>query len=698
MAATKTTASGGIDLGLGQRDAGLAVGVVGILTILFLPLPAFMLDLGLALSIALAIVILMVALWIRRPLEFSAFPTILLIATLLRLSLNVATTRLILSEGAEGPTAAGHVIAGFAQFVMGGNFVIGIIVFIILVTVNFVVITKGATRIAEVGARFTLDSLPGKQMAVDADLSSGSIDEKEAIRRRRELEEESQFFGAMDGASKFVRGDAIAGLIITAVNIFGGIIIGVTQHDMPFDHAVDSFVKLSVGDGLVTQMPALIVSLAAGLLVSKGGTQGSTEGIIIAQLGNYPRALMVAGGVMSLLALAPGLPLLPFAVLGGVLTFVSAGLLREKAKTEQAAAQAKTTTQQPTAEEQSRQSIRDQLKTTEIEICFGKQISTVLMRPTSDLPQRVAKMRRKFAKQYGFVVPEIRLTEDLSVSPKSYQIKVHGTVVASAELRLGDVLVVVGDGPKPEAPGDETREPAFGMKALWIPDIFTNALKRDGFVPVENTSVLLTHVAEVIRNSLAQLFSYRDLRALLERLDPEYRKLLEEICPSQISYSGLQSVLKMLLAERVSIRNLHLILEAVAEIAPFSRKAEQISEHVRMRLATQICGDLSEGNYLKVVRLGNKWELAFHQALKRDVKGEVVEFDIEPRLIEQFGADLARVVQPLMDAGHQFVLVTAAETRPYVHTVTERLYGTLPVLSHLEISRGVQIQSLGSVS
>jgi flagellar biosynthesis protein FlhA len=697
MAATKTVESG-IDLGLGRRDAGLAIGVIAILMILFLPLPAFLIDIGLAFSIALSIVILMVALWIRRPLEFSAFPTILLIATLLRLSLNVATTRLILSQGAEGPTAAGHVIAGFAQFVMSGNFVIGIIVFIILVTVNFVVITKGATRIAEVGARFTLDSLPGKQMAVDADLSSGAIDEKEAIRRRRELEEESQFFGAMDGASKFVRGDAIAGLIITAVNIFGGIIIGVTQHDLAFDHAVDTFVKLSVGDGLVTQMPALIVALAAGLLVSKGGAQGSTEGIIVSQLGNYPRAVLVTGGVMSLLALAPGLPFLPFAAIGGVLTFISLGLVREKTENARAAATAQNASQLPSAEEQSKQSIREQLKTTEIEICFGKQISTVLMRPTSDLSQRVAKMRRKFAKQYGFVVPEIKLAEDLTVPPKSYQIKVHGTVVATAELRLGDVLVVVGDGPKPEAPGDETREPAFGMKALWIPDIFTNALKRDGFVPVENTSVLLTHVAEVIRNSLAQLFSYRDLRALLERLDPEYRKLLDEICPSQISYSGLQSVLKTLLAERISIRNLHLILEAVAEIAPFSRKAEQISEHVRMRLAAQICGDLSEGNYLKVVRLGNRWELAFHQALKRDQKGEVVEFDIEPRLIEQFGGDLARVVQPLMDAGHQFVLVTAAETRPYVHTVTERLYGTLPVLSHLEISRGVQIQSLGSVS
>ena len=698
MAATKAAESTGIDSIFAQRDAGLAVGVVAILTILFLPLPAFLIDLGLAMSIALSVLILMVALWIRRPLEFSAFPTILLIATLLRLSLNVATTRLILSHGAEGPTSAGHVIAGFAQFVMGGDFVIGVIVFIILITVNFVVITKGATRIAEVGARFTLDSLPGKQMAVDADLSAGSIDEKEAIRRRKELEEESQFFGAMDGASKFVRGDAIAGLIITAVNIFGGIIIGITRHDLAFDRALDSFVKLSVGDGLVTQMPALIVALAAGLLVSKGGTQGSTEGVIVNQFGNYPRALLLSGAVMVVLSLAPGLPMIPFAAIGGLLAFFSIGLSRQRSAEVVAENAAKSAKAVPSAEELTKQSIKDQLRTIEIEICFGKQISSALMRPTSDLPQRVSKMRRKFAKQYGFVVPDIKLTEDLGIPSKTYQIKIHGTVVASSDLRLGDVLVVVGDGPKPDAPGDETREPAFGMKAMWVPDIFTNALKRDGFVPVENTSVLLTHVAEVIRNNLAQLLSYRDLRSLLDRLDPEYRKLLEEICPAQISYSGLQGVLKMLLSERVSIRNLHLILEAVAEIAPFSRKAEQIAEHVRMRLASQICGDLSEGGYLKVVRLGNKWEVAFHQALKRDNKGEVVEFDIDPRLIEQFGGDLNRAIQPLMDAGHQFALVTAAETRAYVHTVTERLYGTLPVLSHLEIGRGAQIQSLGSVS
>ncbi|MEQ1718280.1 MAG: flagellar biosynthesis protein FlhA [Hyphomicrobium sp.] len=680
-----------------RQDIWLAAGVIGILAVLFVPLPAFLIDVGLAFSIALSVLILLIALWIRRPLEFTAFPTILLIATLLRLSLNIATTRLILAHGAEGPEAAGHVITGFAGFVMGGDFVIGIVVFVILLTVNFVVITKGATRIAEVGARFSLDSMPGKQMAIDSDLSAGIIDEKEAVRRRRELEEESQFFGAMDGASKFVRGDAIAGLIITGVNVFGGIIIGTLRHGLPLNKAVDIFTKLSVGDGLVTQIPALIVSLSAGLLVSKGGTQGSAERVIVDQFSSYPNALLASAGAMALLSAAPGLPFFPFAAVGGMLGLLGYAIA-QRVGAARATVQQAVSERTPSAEEVSQQSIKEQLKTAEIEICFGKQLSGSLMRSTTEIGQRVVKLRKKFAKQYGFVVPEIKLTEDFAIPAKSYQIRVHGTTVASAELRLGDVLVVIGDGAAPNVPGDVTREPAFGMKAVWVPEVFSGALKRDGFVPIEISSVLLTHLAEVIRNNLAQLLSYRDLRNLLERLEPEYRKLLDEICPSQISYSGLQGVLKLLLMERISIRNLHLILEAVAEIAPFSRKAETISEHVRMRLATQICGDNLDSGVLKLIRLGSRWEVAFHQALKRDGKGEVTEFDIDPRMIEQFGADLSRVVQPLMDSGQPFVLVTAADTRPFVRTVTERLYPTMPVISHLEIGKGVTIQSLGSLS
>jgi flagellar biosynthesis protein FlhA len=683
--------------GSGGQDVSLAIGVVLILAVLFLPLPAPLIDVGLAFSIALSVLILMVALWIQRPLDFSAFPTILLIATILRLSLNIATTRLILSNGNEGYAAAGHVIAGFSNFVMGGDFMIGTIVFVILITVNFLVITKGATRIAEVGARFTLDAIPGKQMAIDADLSAGLIDEQEAMRRRRELEEESSFFGSMDGASKFVRGDAIAGLIITAINVFGGIVIGVTRHDLSFSQATDVFTKLSVGDGLVTQIPALIVSLAAGLLVSKGGTRGSAEKAVFGQLGNHPRALTLAGTVMFVLAFAPGLPFLPFAILGCTLLFIAYVIPRRHAAA-QAAEEAHALETKLKAEEEVRQSVKESLKTVEIELCLGKQISGAMLAAHNELAQRVGKMRHKFARQYGFVVPEIRLTDDLSIPAKSYQIKIHGTTVASEELRIGDMLVIVGDGPRPDVPGDEAREPAFGMKAMWVPEMFSSALRRDGFTAVDNLSVLLTHLGEVIRNNLSQLLSYKDMRTLLDRLDPEYRRLIEEIIPARISYSGLQAVLKLLLAERISIRNLHLILEAIAEIAPHAQRAEQIAEHVRLRMAQQICGDMAEDGVLKVLRLGNRWELAFHQALKRDAKGEVIEFDIDPKQIEQFSTEATTVIRGLMDQRHKFVLVAAPDARPYVRMVTERLFATLPVLSHLEIARGVQIKSLGTIS
>jgi flagellar biosynthesis protein FlhA len=683
--------------GSGGQDVSLAIGVVLILAVLFLPLPAPLIDVGLAFSIALSVLILMVALWIQRPLDFSAFPTILLIATILRLSLNIATTRLILSNGNEGYAAAGHVIAGFSNFVMGGDFMIGTIVFVILITVNFLVITKGATRIAEVGARFTLDAIPGKQMAIDADLSAGLIDEQEAMRRRRELEEESSFFGSMDGASKFVRGDAIAGLIITAIKVCGGIVIGVTRHDLSFSQATDVFTKLSVGDGLVTQIPALIVSLAAGLLVSKGGTRGSAEKAVFGQLGNHPRALTLAGTVMFVLAFAPGLPFLPFAILGCTLLFIAYVIPRRHAAA-QAAEEAHALETKLKAEEEVRQSVKESLKTVEIELCLGKQISGAMLAAHNELAQRVGKMRHKFARQYGFVVPEIRLTDDLSIPAKSYQIKIHGTTVASEELRIGDMLVIVGDGPRPDVPGDEAREPAFGMKAMWVPEMFSSALRRDGFTAVDNLSVLLTHLGEVIRNNLSQLLSYKDMRTLLDRLDPEYRRLIEEIIPARISYSGLQAVLKLLLAERISIRNLHLILEAIAEIAPHAQRAEQIAEHVRLRMAQQICGDMAEDGVLKVLRLGNRWELAFHQALKRDAKGEVIEFDIDPKQIEQFSTEATTVIRGLMDQRHKFVLVAAPDARPYVRMVTERLFATLPVLSHLEIARGVQIKSLGTIS
>ncbi|KMO42005.1 flagellar biosynthesis protein FlhA [Methylobacterium variabile] len=680
-----------------RRDFGFAAGIVAILAVLFLPVPAVLIDIGLAFSIALSVLILMVALWIQKPLEFSSFPTVLLIATLLRLALGIATTRLILANGQNGVDAAGHVIQGFSQFVMSGDFVIGIVVFLILITVNFLVITKGATRIAEVGARFTLDAIPGKQMAIDADLNAGLIDDKEAQRRRRELEEESAFFGSMDGASKFVRGEAVASLITIAVNVFGGIIIGTTRHGLPLGTAADIFTKLSVGDGLVSQIPALIVSLAAGLLVSKGGTRGTAEQAVIGQLGAYPRALLVAAALMGVFALVPGLPFLPFVALSGLLFFV-ARTIPKRLEAQAAAAEAKAKAEEAQRQAEAKDSVKDSLKTPEIELCLGRQAASQIQASHAELGHRVAKMRRKFARQYGFVVPDIKVTDNLSLPPKSYQILIHGTVAAAQELRPGEMLVVVGDGPRPDVPSDEVREPAFGLKALWVMDSYAGEVRRGGFEPIDGASVLLTHLSEVIRNNLPQFLSYKDMRGLLDRLDPEYKRLLDEVCPSQISYSGLQAVLKLLLSERVSIRNLHLILEAIAEITPHARRAEQIAEHVRMRMAQQICGDLAENGVLNVLRLGASWDLSFHQSLKRDAKGEVVEFDIDPRLVEQFGTEAAEAIRTRMREVHSFALVTAPDARPYVRMIIERIFPTLPVLSHLEIARGVEIKSLGTIS
>ncbi|WP_445217509.1 flagellar biosynthesis protein FlhA [Bradyrhizobium sp. Pa8] len=676
-------------------DAFFAGGIVAMLTILFLPIPPILIDLGLAFSIALSALILMVALWIQRPLDFSAFPTVLLIATILRLALNVATTRLILSRGGEGEQAAGHVVAGFSKFVMGGDFVIGLIIFAILVTVNFVVITKGATRIAEVGARFTLDAIPGKQMAIDADLSAGLIDDKEAQRRRRELEEESAFFGAMDGASKFVRGDAIAGLLITAINIFGGIIIGVTHHGLTLARAADVYTKLSVGDGLVSQMPALIVSLSAGLLVSKGGTRGSAEQAVLRQLSGYPRAVSAAALMMFVLALMPGLPMAPFFLLGGVMAFVGYSLPRRQAARERKEDARKADER---AHADAKESVKESLKTAEIEVSLGGHLSVHLLGARTELGHRVSKLRKKFAKQYGFVIPEIKLSDNLSIDPKGYQIRIHDTRIAHGELRLGEVLVLVDKDGKPDVPGEEVIEPAFGMKALWVTEAFTDEVKRQGCKPVDNLSVLLTHLSEVLRANLAQLLSYKDMRGLLDRLDPEYKRLVEDLCPSQISYSGLLAILKILLAERVSIRNLHLILEAIAEIAPHVRRSEQVAEHVRTRLAQQICGDLSDNGVLNVVRLGNRWDLAFHQSLKRDAKGEVFEFDADPRLIEQFATEASAAIRKFTENGTSVVLAVTPEARPYVRMILERVFPTLPVLSHVEVARSAEIRALGAIS
>ncbi len=405
----------------------------------------------------------------------------------------------------------------------------------------------------------------------------------------------------------------------------------------------------------------------------------------------------MAALLLTVLALMPGLPMLPFLSLAILMAAVGY-IIPMRHNRRVAEAEAAEKQNQATKDEEEKNSVKSSLRTAEIELLVGKQLSTRLIVSHQELAFRMSKMRKKFATQYGFVVPEIRLTDDFNIPSKNYQIKVHGTVVAEHQMRIGEVMVLLGNRAPPDIPGEEVREPAFGMRAYSVPEMFSEDLKREQFAFADNMSVLLTHLSEVIRNNLPQLLSYKDMKALLERQDPEYRKLADEICTSHISYPGLQAVLKLLLAERVSIRNLHLIIEAIAEIAPHVRRTEQIVEHVRIRMAQQICGDLTDGGVLKVLRLGNRWDLAFHQSLKRDAKGEVREFDIDPRQLEEFGQEATKAIRAHLDAGERFVLVTAPDARPYVRMIIERLFTTLPVLSHVEIAKGVEISVLGTIS
>lgn len=681
-----------------SQDLIFAVGILVILSLLFLPMPAWLIDIGLAFSIAVSVLVLMVSLWITKPLDFSSFPTILLVVTMLRLSLNVSTTRLILTDGNLGQDAAGGVISGFASFVMGGDFVIGVVVFVILITVNFIVITKGASRIAEVSARFTLDSIPGKQMAIDADLAAGLLDEREAQTRRLEIEEESSFFGSMDGASKFVRGDAIAGLLITAINIVGGIIIGTWRHGMDVASAMDVYTRLSVGDGLVSQIPALVVSLGSGMLVSKVGSRESADKQVFGQMFNYPKALFVSAALLTFLAVTPGLPFFPFVLLAVATASVGILLPRQKAEHERQLTEQKQMQEEREIAEQS-DTVQTALHLPEIEIVLGRRLAAKLLPMRNEVGLRIGKMRKRFASQYGFVIPEIKLSDSLSNSGGSYEIKIFGTSVAMHELSIGDVMVLAGSKPlPPEIPFEESTDPAFRVKAWKVPDLFRAQLQQEGFEVIDPLSELLTHLSEVLKNNLAQLFSYRDIRRLIDQLDGEYTRLIEEICPAHLTYSGLQAVFKALLAERVSIRNVTQILEAIAEVAPYTKRSDQLVEHVRAKLGHQICGDLAEAGVLKLIRIGDEWEECFNAALVRDARGEFTEFKMSSGDLERFGVAVRSAIEENQQTSNSFAFVTAPELRKYVRMVVERLAPTIAVLSNIEISKGIEIKVLGSVA
>lgn len=684
---------------LKRGDLTLAFGVLTILVVLILPLPPLVLDLFLAISITFSVLILMTSLFIHAPLEFSAFPTVLLISTMLRLSLNLASTRLILSHGHEGTAAAGHVIEAFGSFVMSGNFVIGIIVFTILVIVNFVVITKGSGRIAEVAARFHLDSMPGKQMAIDADLSAGLIDEQTAKARRKEIEDESGFFGAMDGASKFVRGDAVAGLLIVFINIIGGIIIGVAQQGLSFGDAARTYTLLTVGDGLVTQVPALIVSTAAGLLVSKAGVSGAADKAMMKQFSGYPQALGMSAGVMLVLSLVPGIPMIPFLALGA-----GAGALALKArrrnthaKAEEArAAAAPSAEAAPAAAEE--EPISSALKIDDLKIELGYALLPLVNGPDGNdrLTDQIKALRRSLAIEMGFVMPAVRILDNVQLEANTYVIKIKEVDAGAGRVWANQLMVMDPAGNQVALPGTHTTEPTFGLPATWVDNSLKEEASLKGYTVVDAATVLSTHLTELLKSNMSDLLSYGEVQKLLKELPKEQSELVKDIVPSQITVSGIQRVLQLLLAERISIRDLSTILEGIADALAFSRNPAVLVEHVRARLARQICAqNTSINGYLPLIALSARWEQAFAESIIGT--GEDRTLAMQPSKLSEFMTATRDRFEQAAREGENPVLVTSAAIRPFVHSLVERFRAQTTVLSQAEIHPRAKLKTVGSV-
>ncbi len=679
--------------GLWSRDLGLATGVIAIIAMLIVPLPPVLLDFGLAISITLSVMIMMTALFIEKPLQLSAFPTILLIATMLRLGLNLASTRLILSEGHTGTGAAGGIIEAFGTFLMGGNAIIGVTIFLILVVINFVVITKGAGRIAEVAARFTLDAMPGKQMAIDADLSSGLIDEKEARRRRAELESESGFYGAMDGASKFVRGDAVAGLVITAINIIVGLIVGAVSHGVDIASALTSYTTLTVGDGLVTQIPALVVSTAAGILVTKGGDTGKTEAQLVDQLTRYPKAIGMASGLLGALALLPGLPFLPFAALAG-LSGYTAWSLAERAK------RARVAEATSIAEEAARrveEPIQTALAIDQVRIELGLGLLRLVSDDKAEVrvTDQIRALRRQLASDYGFVMPSVRILDNLALPTNAYRIYVKETEAGRGELRPERLLVMHPQGKPIPIPGEDTQEPAFGMAAKWIDRSARDEANLMGLTVVDAATVVTTHLTEIIRDNIADLLSYGETQKLLDDLPQDAQKLVADVIPNRATVSTVQRILQNLLAEGVSIRDLAGILEGIAEATGFTSNVVSMTEHVRARLARQICAANSVGGVLPIATLSPDWEARFADSLVG--QGEDRQLAMAPSDLQRFIGALRDAYDRFAEAGDAPALLTSPGIRPFVRSIVERFRPATVVLSQSEIHPKVRLRALGSV-
>ncbi len=678
-----------------RGEVALSFGIIAIIAVLLFPMPPMLLDLSLGLSILIGLLILMTALFIERPLQLSTFPTILLISTILRFALNLASTKLILGHGHEGTEAAGEVIQAFGNFLMQGNFVIGAIVFAILVIVNFVVITKGSSRIAEVSARFTLDAMPGKQMAIDADLSAGLITEKEARERRKRLEDEASFYGSMDGASKFVRGDAVAGILITFINVIGGIIIGVGQHGLSFADAGHTYTLLTIGDGLVSQLPALLVSIAAGLMVSKAGIEGSADKALFSQLSNYPTAMGLTSFVMLGMLALPGIPFLTFASLGfgtaALTLFLSYRKQQEVATA--AVVLAAENAPKPAPEEP----ISATLAIDHLKVELGYSLLPLINDSKGHrITDQIKSLRKQLALEMGFVMPSVRIVDNMQLGANEYAIRVKELPAGKGELQPGQLLVMDPRGGAIDLPGKPTREPAFGLPAAWIEERLRDDASFRGYTVVEAPTVLTTHLTEILKENMAELLSYAETKKLLDDLPADQKKLVEDLIPSQITITGVQRVLQSLLSERISIRDLPTILEGIAEAVSRTSTTMQITEHVRSRLGRQICAaNTTQAGYLPLIALSPTWEIAFSESLVGT--GDDKQLAMAPSKLQEFIQGVRARFDNAANEAEMPVLLTSPMIRPYVRSIVERFRPQTFVMSQNEIHPGARLRTLGQV-
>lgn len=675
-----------------NSDIYVALALIGILSLMIIPLPAFFLDIFLAANITVALAILMICLYTEQPLDFSVFPSVLLVTTLFRLALNIASTRLILLHGSEGAESAGAVIKAFGQFVVGGNYVVGTVIFLILVIINFVVITKGAGRVAEVAARFTLDAMPGKQMAIDADLSAGLITDREAKARRSKVAREADFYGSMDGASKFVRGDAVAGILIVMVNIFGGLIIGVWQQGMPLMNALSNYTLLTIGEGLVAQIPALIISTAAGVLVTRSADENSFGQELTGQFLNYPKAFYVSSGVLFLFALIPGLPHFAFLLLSGV-TFLVGKMAREKAQiVEDAAALPEATAGEESIDQAS--NIRP-LDVLELEVGYGL-VPMVDAAQNGELLERIRSIRRQTAQKMGFVVPPIHIHDNLQLKPYEYNLLIRGARVGGSEL-TGQYLAMDSGGVTSSLPGTPTKEPVFGLPAVWIRGEERDLAQVNGYTVVDSTTVVATHISEIIKRYSHELVGRQEMQQLLDNVAVSAPKVVDELIPGLLNLGTVLRVIKNLLKEGVSVRDMRTILECLADYASLTKDPDVLTEFVRQGLGRFIVDQYKlDDDSLYLITLDREVEDLIAEAIQPSDQGSYLA--IEPSAAQQIISAIRNMSERFGMSGAQPVLLASPSIRRHVRKLIERFVPHMAVLSHNEIPQNVKIQSLGVVS